>query len=62
MVQYTYQENHAVVRDHIVVENTLLTRAFPIQELEINSWIADYLQAQQFFEIMKIYHMPIAAN
>lgn len=57
LVQYTYQENHTVVRDHIVVENTLLTLAFPVQELEINSLIADYLQVQQFSEIIKTYHL-----
>ena len=33
LVQYTYQENSTIVRDHIVVENTLLTLAFPVQEL-----------------------------
>ena len=57
LVQYTYQENHVVVRDHIVVENTLLTLAFPVQELKINSLIADYLQAQQFSEVIKTYHL-----
>jgi len=57
LVQYTYQENHTVVRDHIVIENTLLTLAFPVQELEINSLITDYLQVQQFSEIIKAYHL-----
>ena len=57
LVQYTYQENHTVVRDHIVVENTLLTLAFPVQELEINCLIADYLLVQQFPEIIKTYHL-----
>lgn len=36
-----------------VVENTLLTLAFLVQELEINSLIADYLQAQQFSQSIK---------
>ncbi|OXS24449.1 nucleotidyl transferase AbiEii/AbiGii toxin family protein [Acetobacterium wieringae] len=57
LVQYTYQENHVVVRDHIVVENTLLSLAFPVQELEINCLMADYLLVQQFPEIIKTYHL-----
>ncbi|MDZ5725942.1 MULTISPECIES: nucleotidyl transferase AbiEii/AbiGii toxin family protein [unclassified Acetobacterium] len=40
-----------------VIENTLLTLAFPVQELKINSLVANYLQAQQFPEIIKTYHL-----
>jgi len=40
-----------------VVENTLLTRAFPVKELAINSLIADYLQVQQFSKIITTYHL-----
>lgn len=56
-VQYSYLEQQRVVRDHIIVENTLLILPFPVQELKINSLIAEYLEKSDFTEVILEYNL-----
>ena len=57
LIQYSYLEQHHVVRDHSVVENTLLTLTFPVAELKTNSLIAQYLEENNFTQVIEDYQL-----